>query len=107
MNHRNIQVAQELLKALSKIIREEIPQEKFGLITVTDCVVTTGLEEAKVYISALINPRHAVNELKRHKKHVIDLLKNEIQLRKIPKITFHYDIRPEQAAKLETHFKEQ
>ncbi len=101
MSHRNSQVSHELMKALGVIIREEISQEDYGLITITDCVVTVGLEQAKIYISTLNNPRNAVNELSRRKKHLIERLKSTVRLRKIPKITFIHDSRPEMVAHLE------
>lgn len=105
MSHRNNQFAQVLLKGLSKIIREEISQEKYGLITVTDCVVTPGLDEAKVYISALHKNGQVTQELNRKKKNIINQLKQEINLRKIPRIDFITDTRPDMVEHLDAVFE--
>jgi ribosome-binding factor A len=102
MNHRNVQIAHELMRALGRIISEELSQEKYGLLTITDCVVTLGLDEAKIYVSALKEARNACNELNRRKKHLIEKLKREVRIRKIPKITFIHDTRPDMVEHLET-----
>jgi ribosome-binding factor A len=89
------------MKGLSLIIREEISQEKYGLITITDCVVTTGLEQAKIYVSALKKNGQAAQELNRNKKMLIEELKHTVNLRKIPKLEFIADARAQRVEELE------
>jgi len=101
MSYRPEQVAQELLKALGRIIQEELPLERYGLVTVTDVVVTPGLEHAKIYISAMQKGHDVAEILNNKAKHLKRMLHSAVQLRKIPQLDFIEDIRPERAQRLE------
>lgn len=101
MSHRPQQVAQELLKALGRIIQEELPLERYGLVTVTDVVVTPGLEQAKIYISAMQKGENAVDILNKKAGHIKRQLHSAVRLRKIPQLDFIEDLRPERAQHLE------
>lgn len=101
MSHRNEQVAHELLKALSRIIQEELPTERYGLVTITDVVVSTGLEKAEIYVSTILHGRNAVEILQKKTKHIKEALHSAVQLRKIPKLEFIYDASTERVERLE------
>jgi len=70
-------------------------------VTVTDVVVTPGLEQARVYISALQNAHKAVLELNKKASWMKRNLHNAVQLRKIPQLEFIKDLRPGRAERLE------
>jgi len=101
MSYRNEQVSKELLKALSRVIQEELPLEKYGLVAVTDVVVTRGLEHAKVFVSAMRHGRNLVKELNERVHFFTARAKKLVALRKIPTITFEYDISNERVERME------
>lgn len=101
MSHRKDQVGKELLKALSRIIQGELPLERYGLITITDVVVTPGLERATIFVSALQNGRDAVSILNSRRKKLKQLLHSAVKLRKIPQLTFTFDISVERSERID------
>lgn len=101
MSHRSSQISSELHHALSEILRDELPMEIFGLVTVTDVLVTNKLDFARIYISALKNQTETVATLNRHSKKYERLLQRKIVMRKIPDLKFIEDTSSEQYEKID------
>lgn len=107
MSHRNEQVAQELLKAFAIIIPEYLNPEQYGMVTVTDVVVTTGLEQATLFISSLQHGRGAAKELNQKIPQMLKDVHRIVRLRKIPKLTFEFDISNERSDQIDQLLEEQ
>lgn len=105
MSYRNEQVSKELRKALGIAFQEELQMERYGLITITDVVVTQGLEQAKVFVSSMRHGRDLVKKLNKNVSKWKKLIKNNVNLRKIPTMTFEYDISIERVEKMEQLMK--
>lgn len=102
MSHRSSQISSEIHHALSEILRDELPMEIFGLVTITDVLVTDKLEFARVYISALKNQTSTVETLNRHAKKFGKMLERKIIMRKIPELKFIEDLSSEQFEKIDS-----
>ncbi len=79
------------MKHLGQILMEEMTSQGFGLITITDVVVTPGLEFARVYVSTLKNNPEIADELNAKSKKFTFQLSKKISMRKMPEIKFMYD----------------
>ena len=101
MNTRTTQLAHVLQRELSEIIVRHLHEDKFGLITLTEVIVTKKMEEARIYITASAHPIEAVDYLNKNRPTFVKHLKHLILVRKIPKLNFVQDTRPEYAAKIE------
>lgn len=92
---------------MSQVIQETLPLERYGLITITDVVVNPGLETAKIFISALNHPRDLVTVLNKKAGQLSKKLHSKVSMRKIPKITFEYDISNERVERFEELMRDQ
>ena len=101
MSFRAGQISTEIQRAMSEIIRDELPMEIFGLVTITDVLVTGKLEFARIYVSALKNQAETVAMLNRHAKKYDRLLQRKIIMRKIPALKFIEDTSAEQFEKID------
>ncbi len=79
------------MKHLGSILLEEGTSQGHGLITITDVVVTPGLEFARVYVSTLKSNPEIAQELNNKAKKFTFLLSKKISMRKMPEIKFIYD----------------
>lgn len=100
MSHRPEQIAKEIQKAMSKVFQEELPMERYGLVTITDVVVSRGMEHATIYVSTLMHTRALIEELNHKVGKWKDLMIPHLILRKIPTITFEMDISNERVDRL-------
>ena len=101
MSFRNEQVAKELLKGLSMSISNTIPTERYGLITITDVLVSNGLENAKVFVSSFKHTRDLIKLLNSKTKKIIIDLHHQVNLRKIPQLKFVIDESQKRVERLE------
>lgn len=98
---RNEKFAKEIMKGLSLVIRENPSFERYGLITITDVVVNPGLDKAKIFISSMNHPRDLTKLLNTKVRSLVKALHNKVNLRKIPTLTFEYDITNERLDMIE------
>lgn len=92
---KNTRINGEVLKELSKIIREEIKDPRVGILTsVTHVEVAPDLKTCKAYISTL-DKEHTVEEtvkaLKNAEGFIRHCLAETVNLRQTPRITFIAD----------------
>lgn len=84
---------------------EEMPFERFGLVTITEVIVTPGLESARIYVSSLKNNHDVVDVLNDRALWFGRSLQKKVQLRKTPQLIFLYDETAEKEERLEKLFK--
>ena len=100
---RRIEQVNELLKnKLAALISREVPMEN-GLITISYVDCAPNLSNAKIGISVLpfSLSKSALERLKKHSFVLVDALKKEIRLRKIPKLDWVIDEAAESASEID------
>jgi ribosome-binding factor A len=102
MNTRNEKIAEQMQHELAQIIRTELRDPRVKLVTLTGVEVTSDLSFAKVYFSMLgqsttqtgtVNGDVAatVAGLDRAAGFLRSALAGRITIRKVPKLSFHFD----------------
>lgn len=79
----------------------EIPQPKFGIISITDVDVSGDLSYATVFVAALKNPDEAVRSVEAMRPRIHELISAQTQTYRIPQLRFVRDDRAEKAERLE------
>lgn len=87
MSFRLQQINKNLHHELSKILIE-IANPKWGMVTITEVLVTPDLNIAKIWLSA---PIEAINELNRSQKVIFHALRPRLKFKHIPKLTFYIE----------------
>lgn len=90
-------------EAISKIIREEVKDDDIRFVTITATSITSDLSYAKVYFTNLIDSdREKVTiALNRASSFIRGKLFDEVEIRKMPELTFVYDESIEYGNKIE------
>jgi ribosome-binding factor A len=83
-------VSKELI---SKLIFEELSdnENNFGIITITDIVISTDLSYLDVWISAFKNQDILAKTLAKHNNKIQSKYNKAMKIRKLPKIRYRYD----------------
>ncbi len=87
-----LRLESNIKKAISDIVNFEV-KNNIGLVTITDCEVTTDLEYLTVYYTVLSNKdrKKAKEGLDNSKGFIRSSLAKKVSMRKVPNITFKYD----------------
>lgn len=101
MSHRPQQVAKEIWRAASAAIDSEIDVERFGMVTITDVVVTPGLERATIFVRPAQGGEAVETYLNKKARRIKQQIRHSIELRRLPELVFRYDISAEQAERIE------
>ena len=90
-------------EAISKIINEEVKDDDIKFVTITAVDITNDLSYAKVYFTNLIDTdREKVTKaLNRASSFIRGKLFDEVEIRKMPELTFVYDESIEYGNKIE------
>lgn len=90
-----LQRVRELLKrAIGEAIRQELPVNEAGLITVNDVDVSGDLKTAVVFVSILGNPdqqKRGAAVLEQHRPRIQDMMARAVVLKYTPKLKFVLD----------------
>ena len=90
-----LQRVRELLKrAIGEAIRQELPVQEAGLVTVNDVDVAGDLKSATVFISILGNAdqqKRGIAALAQHRPRIQDLMSRAVVLKYTPKLRFVLD----------------
>lgn len=90
-----LQRVRELLKrAIGEAIRQELPVNEAGLVTVNDVDVAGDLKTAMVFVSILGNPeqqKRAAAVLEEHRPRIQDMMARAVVLKYTPKLRFKLD----------------
>ena len=89
------------MKAVSRIILEEWPIERYGLIAVTDVIVSQKLENAKIYISAMSKGDDLVKDLNRRSRWISFAVSKTFKVQKMPELIFENDKSSERVSRIE------
>lgn len=104
MSERILRVNSEIQKAISNIISSELKNPMIkGLITVTKVDTTTDLDQSKVYISIYEEEgrEDVLNAIKHSAGFIRRALAREVDLRKVPFLTFYLDDSYDYGQKIE------
>jgi ribosome-binding factor A len=98
-------VAALLREEISKIVEFEISDPRLGFVTVTAVEVTDDLRHAKIFCGILGDPatvEKSLDALAESSWRIRKAMAGRVQLRRVPEITFHLDVRAEKAARIDT-----
>ena len=107
-SHRLNRVNEEVAKEMSGILRElKDPRVKSGLVTITQCNVSSDLKFAKIYFSVLnIDAEEVKKGLVSAKGYIRNELAARLNLRNTPELTFIPDDSMEKGARINKILRE-
>ena len=91
---RTKRIADYIQKELAQILQREVKDSRFGLLSISNVVVSKDLSYAKVNISVLgekIPIKDILKILNHSAGYFRTLLAKTLQIRTVPKIVFYYD----------------
>lgn len=96
-------IASNLVKEISYILMNEVKNPDIKFVTVTDCKVTNDLSFAKVYVTVFNKEKikETMDALKEASGFIRHELKERVDIRNIPELTFVYDESIEYGKKIE------
>ncbi|MGA2654543.1 MAG: 30S ribosome-binding factor RbfA [Gammaproteobacteria bacterium] len=102
-----------IAKHLAVILRNEIADPRLKFINITHVQASPDLSEAKVYFTTLLNNdaeqdggKALCKLLNKAQKHLRYVLAQEVDLRRTPKLYFHYDTKLLEAMRIDSLLKE-
>jgi len=104
MSLKNEKIAQLIQRNISDIIAKALKDPKIGFITVVDCIVTSDLSIAKVYVSFLGQDARkdaGMKALERSKGFIRSELSKKLSIRKVPQLVFLLDETLERGNKID------
>jgi ribosome-binding factor A len=108
MSVRTQKVGSLIKEELSVLFQRNFSMSDYGLITVTDVIMTPDLKVAKVYISVYGDTERKKKSfvmLEAQKPSIRSMLGHSVRLRYTPEIIFYLDETVERAMKLENIFR--
>ena len=101
-NNYLLRLESSIKRAISEILNFEV-KNNIGLVTVTECSITSDLEYLTVYYTVLSeNDRKRAREgLESSKGFIRTSLASKVQMRKVPNITFKYDDSYQRGSRIE------
>lgn len=102
MSERIAKINSVLLRTLGDIILLEHNHPSFQMISVTKVETLKDLSVAKVYVSSLKNRDELLKNLKKLTPVIRKKMAERVELRIMPKLTFHLDIEKEYLNKIES-----
>jgi len=111
-NSRAQRVADQIQRDLASLIQFEIDDPRIGMVSVTGVEVTQDLAHAKVFVTSLgggdferqpsdTAGRESTAALNGAAGYLRGLLARRLQLRTVPKLSFHYDASVERGRQLD------
>jgi ribosome-binding factor A len=98
-----------LARHLAVIIQQQMYDPRFAFINITEVKVTPDLSEAKVYFTTVLDKEAEADQgqslckaLNKAQKHLRYVLAQEVDLRRTPKLHFHYDMKLIEAMRIES-----
>ncbi len=111
-NSRAQRVADQIQRDLASLIQFEIDDPRIGMVSVTGVEVSSDLAHAKVFVTSLAGGNAAQEPSGKAEKestaalngaagYLRSLLARRLQLRTVPKLSFHYDASIERGRQLD------
>lgn len=94
MSIRTERVAEEIKHKLNSAMSKDLMELGIGLVTISNVIMTTDLQIAKIYITLLGNKEpvdKCLEKINNRKKHIRYLLAKQLALKYIPDLLFFYD----------------
>ena len=93
---------------ISNILKEEVKDKSIGFVTVMDVRITNDLAFAKVYVTVLDDSKRdeVMKALRKASKFIERELCKRVEIRKMPELSFVYDISIEYGNKIEDIIEE-
>jgi ribosome-binding factor A len=102
-----------IARHLAMILHKEIADPRLAFINITYVQVTPDLSEAKVYFTSSLNKEAELDGgktlcklLNKAQKHLRYVLAQEVDLRRTPKLYFHYDTKLLEAMRIDSLLRE-
>jgi ribosome-binding factor A len=108
MSIRTERVAGVIKSEIGRILQQDIDTGGYGLLTVTDVIMTADLKLAKVYISHYppVKTDAAVMQfLEDNKKHIRMAIGRAVRLKTTPEVRFFIDETMNKVERIETLFR--
>ena len=101
-------IADQLVEQISYIIKTEVKNKDIDFVTITDAKVTSDLGYAKIYYTVLDDNKResTAKALKSASGFIRHELRERVDIRQIPELTFVYDESIEYGNKIEEKLKE-
>lgn len=101
-------IADQLVEQISYIIKNEVKNKDIDFVTITDAKVTSDLGYAKIYYTVLDDNKResTAKALKSASGFIRHELRERVDIRQIPELTFVYDESIEYGNKIEEKLKE-
>lgn len=95
-----------ITRHLAVIIQQQMYDPRFTFVNITEVKVSPDLSEAKVYFTAGLDApedggKSLCKALNKAQKHLRYVLANEVDLRRTPKLYFHYDTKLLEAMRID------
>lgn len=96
-------ISDALIEQISYILATEVKNNHIKFVTITDVKVSSDLSYAKVYFTVLDSSKkeETLKALKEASGFIRHELRDRVEIRQIPELTFVYDESIEQAKKIE------
>lgn len=103
VSFRMKQIDELIFRSLSNIIREEVELPSGVFFTIIKVITSKDLALAKIFYITQPEEQHIqiINAIKKRRTIIIDRLKDDIVIRKMPKILFIFDQNEINALKME------
>ncbi len=102
-NIKTERISDALIEQISYILAREVKNKKINFVTITDVKVSNDLSFAKIYFTVLDESKkeETSKALKEASGFIRHELRDRIDIRQIPELTFVYDESIENAKKIE------
>ena len=102
-SHRMKQIDELIFRSLSNIIREEVELASGVFFTITKVITSKDLSLAKIFYITQPDELHIqiINTIKKKHVTIIERLRDDIVIRKMPKILFIFDQKEVDALRIE------
>ncbi|MFA5967015.1 MAG: ribosome-binding factor A [Patescibacteria group bacterium] len=102
MSHRLEQVQQQIHRLISEFLLKE-GNFGIGIISINDILVSRDLSTVKIWVSFIAekDQEQAFNQLLRHANQVQTFLYRNFPVKKVPKVVWQLDTKPDAAYRIE------
>lgn len=101
---RTLRIAEQIRRELTTLIQFEVKDPRVDSVSLTEVQVTKDLSHAKVYFTLFDSTEEKVKDctegLNRAAGFLRRALSQEMRMRTIPALHFHYDVAPERGEKM-------
>ncbi len=100
MSFRPQKMASLIRETVASFLRG-IPQQEYGIISITEVEVSSDLQYATIFVSTLKNPEGALQLLKKNEHEIMGLLQKSLTTYRIPSLRYKIDDRGERGERID------